>query len=179
MQKNFALENTEFFQFAGYVSAQLTQIYRTEKIKAIKKNHKDLELFGDAYWKKLVSNIHWNPPVDNINIAPKIFAASKINLNISSAQLETAVNLRVFDVPACGGFLLNDWKEDLANLFDEQNELVIYHSKEELLDKIDFFDRNKNKAESIILNAKNRIIKEHLLEHRIQKLLTITKKVFG
>ena len=45
---------------------------------------------------------------------PAVYADSKINLNITSAQLETSVNNRVFDVAATGAFLLTDHRADRA-----------------------------------------------------------------
>lgn len=67
-----------------------------------------------------------------------IYHQSKINLNITSTQFDHAVNNRVVDVAAIGGFILTDWKSDLPRL-TQVSEAISYRSLEELNDKIAYY----------------------------------------
>ena len=48
---------------------------------------------------------------------PLVFANSKINLNITSRSIRTGLPLRIFDVLACGGFLLTNAQSELPDCF--------------------------------------------------------------
>ena len=61
--------------------------------------------------------IKTHPDVDYRSEIAQWYRRIKINLNITSCQMPTALNQRVFDVPACGGFILNDNQTDLKELF--------------------------------------------------------------
>lgn len=165
----------ELFHYAGYVAGRSTMENRIELLKQIP----DPVVFGDRHWSELGLESEIHPPVNPSEIAPKIFKASRINVNISSTQLHTSVNLRVFDVPLSGGFLLTDWRESLAALFDPEKELAVFHSPQELRDKITYFQTHDSERENIIARAAERVRNEHLLHHRIRKMLEIAKEVFG
>jgi len=176
-QKKYFSTKSELYHYAGYVAAHATQFYRKKYLAGIKSEK--VHVFGDEKWKKLGLNATLHESVDNINTAPNIFFSSAINLNISSCQLETTVNLRVFDIPAANGFLLTDWREGLAELFDSDDEIVFYKSIDEMNDKINFYLRNADLREKITNNAKKRILSEHLLEHRLERILTTAKSIFA
>ncbi|MCK5074896.1 MAG: glycosyltransferase family 1 protein, partial [Calditrichia bacterium] len=86
---------------------------------------------------------------------------------------------RVFDVPAAGGFVLTDWKESLTDLFDVENELATFKSIEEMNDKISFYYNNPDLRKKIMGNARERVINEHLIHHRMEFMLTKAKEIWG
>jgi len=172
----FASKN-ELYHYAGYVSAHATQLYRINTLKKLEQD--TLHIFGDEKWKDLGLRAAIHPPVNNIDAAPSVFANSMINLNVSSCQLKTGINLRLYDVPASGGFLLTDWKESIAELFDIGSEIIVYKSAEELDDLIGFYKKHPAEKEKITANARTRIEKEHLLRHRMQTILEKAEAVFG
>ena len=53
-------------------------------------------------------------PLNYYKDLPLLYNACKINFNATSLQMKEAVNQRVFDVPACGAFLLTDLVWSLA-----------------------------------------------------------------
>jgi spore maturation protein CgeB len=55
------------------------------------------------------------------------------------AQSKTGIGKRVYQIAACGGFLLSDLHEDLTILFEEDREVSLYRSKEELKEKACYF----------------------------------------
>lgn len=97
----------------------------------------------------------------------KIYQASKININVTKFMLKTTVNQRVFDVPACGGFLLTDYREDLETLFELDKEMICYRGLEDLEKKVSYFLENSEEREAISLAGQRRVKTEHGYEHRL------------
>lgn len=63
---------------------------------------------------------------------PIVFNKSTINLNPTSKPIRSGIPLRIFDLLACGGFVLSNYQSDLLNDFVPGEELDIYSSLEEL-----------------------------------------------
>ena len=109
----------------------------------------------------------------------KIVSGSKINLNLhSSANHEgvdptcDAVNPRVFEIAAAGGFQLCDPCGNLASLFDLENELPGYRDLGELRVKIDHYLAHPEERNLIARRARKRALAEHTYEHRAAQMLS-------
>jgi spore maturation protein CgeB len=89
--------------------------------------------------------------------------------------MTTAVNQRVFDVPVTGNFLITDYQKDLEELFNN-DEVVVYHSTEELKELYSHFSSNEVSRRNIISKARERILKEHTYKERY---LTMRKMMFN
>jgi spore maturation protein CgeB len=130
-----------------------------------------IRTFGDPEgWKALIGNAAptW-PDIDYRNEIGRIYRAIDININITSCQMPTAVNQRVFDVPLCDGFIINDHQPDLDELF-ASDETVMYRSKEELIAKIGFFSAHETERAAIAQKARTRVLAQHTYSHRIASL---------
>jgi spore maturation protein CgeB len=81
----------------------------------------------------------------------KNYISSKIVLNINAWFTEKTygINQRVFDVPACGAFLLTDYVDGLDSFFKIGEEIETYISIDELIDKVRFYIANDNLREKI------------------------------
>lgn len=83
-------------------------------------------------WKR--SGIWGTPMVD-------LYNRSRIVLNITSWDTHTlsGQNLRLFDVPATGAFLMTDHTEDILEYFKPGQEIETFSSPEELRSKAEFY----------------------------------------
>ena len=88
-----------------------------------------LEVRGDEGWLQSIPSV--GDSVTYVSDLPAFYRDCEINLNVTSIQMPTAVNQRVFDCPAAGGFLLTDAQSALASLFDLDEEVVAYSSLDE------------------------------------------------
>lgn len=81
----------------------------------------------------------------------EIYNSSKIVLNISGWDPArfTGLNLRVFDVPATGAFLLTDYSPELEEYYTVGEEIVCFTTIEELREKAFYFLRHENEREAI------------------------------
>lgn len=71
----------------------------------------------------------------------KVYACSKISLNIHHHLTDNGFNMKFFEIPAAGGFQICDWQEELSR--SSLSKTQSFTSKEELLSKIKhFLDRD-------------------------------------
>lgn len=98
------------------------------------------------------------------------------NLNYNQNQLGVAgksINNRTFDIAACAAFQLIDFKEDLPNHFIEDEEIVSYKKFEELIEKTQYYIQNGEERKIIANKARERVLKEHTLQHRLEKMISL------
>ncbi|MBU0568262.1 glycosyltransferase [bacterium] len=139
-----------------------------------------LKVYGDEGWKRLLGEkAACLPWIDYRGELPLIYAASKINLNLTKAQMKQAVTQRVFDVPAVGGFLLTDYRADLEELFDFEKEIASFKSEDELFEKTVYFLSRRQEREKIAHLAHKRVLACHTYQHRMQEMINKMRKVFG
>ncbi|KAF5046691.1 Glycosyl transferases group 1 [anaerobic digester metagenome] len=132
---------------------------------------------GDKYWKSLLPDekFEFHPPIAYGNEVFKLYSLSCINFSCSSIQMSAAVTQRVFDIPASGGFVITDTREQLNDLFDADKESASYSSKDEINYLIEKFLKDEKQRISIIKNARLRIAKEHTYLHRVKKMIMIAR----
>lgn len=136
-----------------------------------------IEARGDASWKKVLDNYESNLGYFD-DLAP-FYRSTKINLNNTSLQMRDAVNQRVFDCPAAGGFLITDNQPDLHDLFDVEKEMVTYESLPELSDKVAWYLKHPEERAAFVHQARKRVLAEHTHRHRLQTLEAYLKPRFG
>ena len=102
---------------------------------------------------------------------PKIFRLSDVNLNISLRTIQTGIPLRVLDVLACGGFLISNYQEELAEYFRLGEELVTYGDTQELVYLTDFYWRDEARRRQIARCGQERIKQDFTFEKALQKIL--------
>lgn len=140
----------------------------------------NLRIFGDRRWKELLPEEIVIAPDDPTTEFPfsygsvalqETYRQTRINLNITRYQVRTGVNQRVFDVPASGGFLLTDFREEIPELFEIDREIVCYNDPEEAHDKITYYLAHPEERNRILTAARKRILQEHTYPHRMDRLL--------
>ncbi len=134
-------------------------------------------IYGDPGWSRLVAApFRLHPEVRYYDDLPALYGATSINFNATSLQMKAAVNQRVFDVPAAGGFLLTDFKEQLAEVLEPGKESACYHDPEEIPDLVRFYLRHPGARGKIIERARARILQEHTYRHRLQEMLAVLRR---
>lgn len=135
-----------------------------------------------AVWRELpglASAAHFLPRLDYYEDLPRFYPMSSVSLNCTSRQMKGAVNQRVFDVPACGGFVLTDRREQLDRLFETGREVLVYDAPEEIPELAARCLKDRALRERVGAAARARILAEHTYEHRLQELLAVMRASFG
>ncbi len=148
-----------------------TASYRNTMLAGL--NNHDLHLTGDDAWESIVPKATHHPMVPYGNALCRTYHRAAVNLNFTSLQMPSAVNQRVFDVPASGAFLLSDAQRDISELFDPDS-IATFDGPEALQEKIDFFTRNEAQRHRFIRRAHAQVMARHTYEHRMTKLIAET-----
>ncbi len=181
----FPYENPESHYFtdvpsvcASYVLAR--QVTRLERMKL-------LTALSDLFLVKVCTyDIGMKPgkcmmhertePYDE---TPKVFKASKINLNISLRSIETGIPLRAFDIMGAGGFLMTNYQEDFMRHFEPDRDFVFYESEEDLIDKCRYYLKHDSERNKIAQNGLQQVLTDHTYEIRIAEMIRIAGKQAG
>ena len=125
---------------------------------------------GDAAWRRRLPRARWLPQVSYGPALARLYAGARVNLNITSLQMPTAVNQRVFDVPMAGGFLLTDAQADQAELFSD-DALATYQGADSLVDEARFYLARPQLCRAISLRARAGVVARHTYAHRAAKMV--------
>lgn len=114
--------------------------------------------------------VQLHPPVDYFTEMPFIFHHSDINLNSTVPTIQTGIPLRVWDILACGGFLLTDYQEELGDYFQTETHLSIYEDTDELSDKAHFYLQHPDIRQNIANKSQKLVCKEHTWDIRLTEM---------
>lgn len=112
-------------------------------------------------------------PVDYYNNMPYVFANSKINLNISLRSIRSGIPLRCMDIMGCGGFLLSNYQEDFYEYFTPGQDMVLYDSKDDLINKCSYYLTHENERKQIAANGLGKIEENHTYDVRLNEMFNI------
>ena len=94
------------------------------------------------------------PVSDNEMVS--IFSTSKINIGFLEVYSEKNqqitqqhLHLREFEVPMCRGLYITNYSDELAEFYEPDKEVIMFHNEHELLEKVNFFLQHTNDAEKI------------------------------
>ncbi|MFA6448200.1 MAG: glycosyltransferase [bacterium] len=134
------------------------------------------QVYGDSGWPALLEpGPVFRGPIGYDVDLPLLYSASRINLNLTKSQLKTSVNQRVFDAPACGGFVLTDKREDAELLFDTDKEIAVFNNEDDMATKVAYFLENNEERESRARMTKRHVLAEHTYAHRIRRMLEVVE----
>lgn len=105
-------------EFRQHLLWEANTRYRVMMIQALEGY--DVHLYGNDAWKALLSehlSTRWFKGVAPFKRLPELYRNARVTLNIHSLQSYTCLNVRDFDVPAFGGFLLSDWLPHADDVF--------------------------------------------------------------
>lgn len=106
----------------------------------------------------------------------KIYSASKIVLCMHYKDPEGKIpchqaSPRVYEVLACGAFLMVDEQRDIIRLFKDREELVVFKDTDELKRLIRYYLERPDERKMIAENGRKKVLMEHTYKHRIEEML--------
>lgn len=170
------------YPFDSYLTDRKTmaQLYLGNKISAMERL-RVMELLSKRFSVDLytASDTSTLPLIHNRGLAktmeemPIIFHNSKINLNVTSKSIRSGLPLRIFDILACGGFVLTNFQPELPEFFRPQEDLVYYENLDDLAGKADYFLRHEAQRREIAANGFEMVQKYHTYPIRLSQMLEI------
>jgi spore maturation protein CgeB len=163
------LNDFEVFEMARLVEMNLSIALRREFVRFLEPL--GVKVWGErAEWETVVSGDRCLGRVSYFHNMPRVYRGAKINLNYSRVQQRHGTNQRVFDVPACGAFLLTDHREELEELFQPDRDIAFFRDFDELEKKLAFY-RDDAARNVLAARARERVLSQHTYAHRMQTLM--------
>lgn len=173
-------DNDARLAYETAITWKATQIYRNERVAMLLPFNP--LIVGDSGWRiefrKSAMQPRYLPPIPYYDALPAFYGLSEINFNCTSRQMKGAVNQRIFDAPAAGGFVLTDWRPQMAGLF-EPDEMACYHEKEEIPELVEHYLANPGARKRILAKSRKRVLATHKWEDRLKVMLAEMRNIYG
>lgn len=99
-------------------------------------------------------------------------SAIAVNRHIDVAE-NNANNMRLYEATGVGSMLITDRKDNLHELFSLDKEVVVYSSKEEASELINYFVEHPHEAAIIAAAGQQRTLADHTYLQRMHELVPI------
>lgn len=165
-----SVESVEYLYAQYVINRQITATERAELLSLIGQKH-SYDLYTPDKSLQLPGCIN-HGPVDYYDMAPYVFKSARINLNISLRSIASGMPLRIFDILGAGGFLLTNFQADFLDYFTPDEDYVYYESKQDLLDKIEYYLSHEEERAAIAQNGLAKITAAHTYKHRVAEILS-------
>lgn len=157
------------YLFAQYViNRRITGMERQELLSAIGVKY-PLDIYTPDSRLNLAGAVN-HGTIDYYRMAPLVFKKTKINLNISLRSIKSGIPLRAFDIMGAGGFLLSNFQADFLDDFVPGEDFVYFESKNDMLDKIDYYLSHEDERTAIAQNGHDKVAAAHTYIHRIKEM---------
>ncbi len=132
-------------------------------------------IFGDRGWEEPaftgeLSQLYAGRTVDYMQETPWIYQKTLININTFNLQCVNSPTVRMFDIMACGGFLLTEYRPFIDDMFRIGVELDVFRNREELLKKTLFYLENEDKRRDIANAGYDKVMREHRYRNRLKAI---------
>lgn len=131
--------------------------------------HFDVSLFGPV--KELDIPVTQKGPVKYTTEFAKVAYLSKINLHLTIPRIATGISLRCFDVMGSGGFLMANYRTDMVNLFEPDEDFVMFSDIDDLIRKTEYYLKHDNERNMIAHNGYEKIKASHTCIHRAKEMI--------
>ncbi len=101
--------------------------------------------------------VNWRGSAGYFDEMPQIFRCSKINLNISLKCIQSGIPLRALDIMGCGGFLLTNYQQEIAESFVDGEEVVMYTSIADAVAKCRYYMEHDEERRIIAQNGYKKV----------------------
>ena len=135
--------------------------------------------YGEQEWKahpRLAPC--WRPPIKERERLNQCYNASKISVNVTRPHGFTSLNMRVYEAMAAGSLMLTDEKSDAHELFEEDREIVLYRSLDELKEKAVWYLSHEEERRRIAEAGMRRVLRDHTYQARVKTILPVIEQFY-
>lgn len=157
----------------GLVYAIATEITHLERCFLLEQMG---EYFNTHYYTSRpvsLENVKLLGSVQYFTEMPCVFRYAKLNLNPTLKCIQSGIPLRALDIMGSGGVLLSNYQPELADLFENEVDCIMYSSMEDAVAKADFYIRHEDLRQKIAINGYQKTKEHFSYPERIQELFEI------
>ena len=148
-----------------------SQREREYMVKLLECEEFKFRVYGNEEWET-VSNVY-ESFLEHFEEMPKLFKATKVNINLARTFVEAGLPMRIFDVLGSGGFLLTNYKSGLEDCFDIGKDLVVFKDFDEMIELIKYYLNNPEERKKIAKSGYEKVKKYHNYNNRFDEILKI------
>lgn len=163
-----------------YVENKATALRRRYLLEAL--HGTGLHIFGDAEWADPtyagpLADHYQGRRIDYAAELPRLYASAKIHVNIFHAQCTQSPNPRVYDVLACGGFMLSMDSPGLRDELTPGEDLAVFQTRGELREAVEYYLAHPEERRAIAECGRLRTLAKCRYSDRIQKLFATLSQI--
>lgn len=178
LQEHFQLEKSEgSFSDLGLIfqttvlGFKIAEIERRRALIELSKYYR-VNVYSNSDVSDLL-RIQYCGSVDYWSEMPKVFHASKINLNFTIPNIKSGIPLRIWDVLGSGGFLLTNYQAEIPYYFEEGKDLVCFDGIDDLREKVGYYLNHEEERQEIACNGYRKVKEKHSYIERIHRMLLL------
>jgi spore maturation protein CgeB len=131
-----------------------------------------VDVWGDDGWADLDRpGLRYRGRAGHLVELTKIYGATRVNVDVGRLYQTDIVPMRVFDVLACGAFVLAEHCDALAELFAVGREVESYRTVEELVDKARWYAVRPQAAAAVAARGLAKVRAAHTIAARVREML--------
>ena len=155
----------------GILCKKMANIERTQILKRLSEIYQ-VKIYTKNPTPELPNVINMGS-VDYYDMMPYVFKCSDINLNITLRSIKTGIPLRAMDIMGAGGFLMSNYQADFYRHFVPGEDLVLYESHDDLMDKCNYYLVHDAERRQIAANGYGKVKEFHNFEVRFNEIFDI------
>ncbi len=150
------------------MASEITRKDRITILHILSKRYK-LDLYS---WDKneLLTEVNYRGSCDYLTQMPKVFKSASVNLNIMLRISQSGIPLRALDILGSGGFLLSNYQPEIAEFFTDGQDVVLYESVEDAIEKAIFYINNEDIRKRIAQNGHDRAKEEFSYDKQLGRI---------
>jgi len=106
----------------------------------------------------------------------KYYSKAMFGLNLVRWEKDYCVNQKIFEIMASKCCCLQEYRDNVNDLFDIKNDLVVFRTPYEAKEKLDYLFKNKELLNEITENGYRKTILKHTWNDRMKKVISYYEK---
>ena len=104
----------------------------------------------------------------------KVVSSTKIIVDSLTKGQTDKVNMKNYQIPACGGVLLTNRTDVAQELFEENKEALYYDSLKELREKCEYYLLNEDQRKMIAINGHKKVVEaQNTILDKVKRILDL------
>lgn len=170
VENNLDIDDVRFFEVL-YLIRKIANIERVCILNALCEEFPVTFHTNSTTDTSVVPHVKRMPPVLPGEAIATVYAGSKVNLNISLKGIEGGTPQRIMDIMSAGGFALTNYCSETAELFEEDKEIVMFKTPEELLEKAGYYLAHDEERKRIAKAGYEKVMSCYTYEKKLKQLM--------
>lgn len=157
----------------GEVAASERRLgYLARLVEPAQAHGAEVRVWGDPGWRRVTRlGVAYHGWAGHYRALDRIYSNGAVHVDIGRLYQTDIVTMRVFDVLACGGFLLAERSDDLEELFVIDEEVVCWSTFAELEQKVVYYLAHPEERRRIARAGLERVRRDHTIVGRWRHML--------